>query len=216
MKEIKENFIKLVTEALKTEYDRQVYYNEKTLNIPYLIAPLLQVLESEEENSDLITLFNDLKDYPEYNIYYSSDKTEGYSNGSLEINLCRCLEESLNEYENHYETANFTYSIIFGFDERYWGYCKCSVGDEDYRADKECCGHGCDWVAPTVAIHKNIHICSNNFRGDEHNFWDFEDEFYESDEKFALEKEMRDKENKITYIKERITDLQNELEKLEK
>ena len=51
----------------------------------------------------------------------------------------------------------------------------------------------------------------HSWDGDEHDYWDFEDEFYNVDEK---EKQEKQKQAKINRLKNQIEDLQKELDKL--
>ena len=109
---------------------------------------------------------------------------------------------------------SYSYKIEFGKDDRSWGYCTCTNEDQDYREDKDCCGHGCDWTAPTISIKKIISLGNNGWTGDEHDYWDFEDNFYKSNDELAKGKEEQEKLDRIEYIETTIDELKNELLKL--
>ena len=96
-------------------------------------------------------------------------------------------------------------------DERHWGFCQCSAGDEDYDERHSCCGHDCDWTAPAYSIEKVIDLGRKEWEGDEHDYWDFEDKFYNIDEK---EKQEKQKQAKINSLKNQIEDLKKELDNL--
>lgn len=104
---------------------------------------------------------------------------------------------------------------IFSYDERNWGYCQCSPGDPDYREDKHCCGHGCDWEAPSVEVRKSFLVSNHSWSGDEHDYWDFEDKFYADDKEENKKKLLAEREYKIKNLKETIENAQKELKKLE-
>ena len=169
----------------------------------YIIAPLKQNL-LKEEYKDFITHLSKYN----YQINYSEDKSEGYTNGSIDIYLYQRNSE-YEEWNTPFE--NFSYNIEFTKDQRYWGYCECTSDDEDYREDKNCCGHGCDWTAPEFRIKKVIDIGIDSWHGDAHDYWDFEDNFYKSDKELAEEKAKKDKELKIKYLQDNINKMQKEL-----
>jgi len=85
----------------------------------------------------------------------------------------------------------------------------------DYREDKQCCGHGCDASFCEFSLHKVLHIISDSWEGDEHDYWDFEDEFYLSDKELAEKKEKEDKEREVLELKNRIEADQKRLAELE-
>ena len=104
---------------------------------------------------------------------------------------------------------------MFSYDERNLRYCECSPGDLDYREDKHCCGHGCDWEASKIEVRKSILVSRCSWDGDEHDYWDFEDEFYADDKEENEKKKLAEREYKIRELKETIENAQKELEKLE-
>jgi hypothetical protein len=207
--QIIDDFIKELVDQLERENNDRSYHKKKLLNIPYIIAPLVQHLISETYKDFL----KDISSHS-YFINYFDDNTEGYSNGYIEVNLYNKSEEDCDDYYNP-ECELHNYKIVFGKDQRHWGYCQCVPEDEDYRKDKDCCGHGCDWTAPTFKIEKTFSLGQNSWVGDQHNYWDFEDNFYASDKKLAEEKAKRDKEERIKYLQENIEIMQKELSEIQ-
>lgn len=206
MEYILNKFIDDLIKELKRENDDREYREKRKLNIPYIIAPIKQHL-LDDVYKEFLT---NLSKYT-YQINYNEDKFEGYTNGNVEINFYE--KDSNDEYYTPAE--KFSYRIEFTRDERNWGYCECSEDDEDYREDKHCCGHGCDWSAPEFRMYKVIDVGIDSWDGDAHDFWDFEDDFYKSDKELADEKAKKDKELKIKYLQDSINKMQKELSGLQ-
>lgn len=198
MEYIVNDFIKRVVEELKDKNNERQYEQKTSINMPFVISALYQHLQDEEFKPFL----EDLSKH-DYNIIYIDTNEGWYNYGKLHINLWE--DDSSIEY---------SYTINLSYDERSWGYCECEIGDDDYREDKGCCGHGCDWSAPAFNLIKEINLGYKNWDGDEHDYWNFEDEFYKSDEELAEEKERRDKENKIKYLEQQIKEMQIKLNEL--
>ena len=153
MENIKEEFINKVIECLEYENDDREYHSKSKLDIPFMIAPLSQSLDNFKY------MLNDLKIH-EYGIYYEEQENY-YNNGAIYIQLYKnnseLIEEELEEKE-YYDTdfpMDYTYKINFESDQRYGGYCQCSENDKDYDSRYDCCGHGCDWTAPSYSIEKS-------------------------------------------------------------
>ena len=85
----------------------------------------------------------------------------------------------------------------------------------DYREDKQCCGHGCDAAFCEFSLYKVLHIASGSWEGDEHDYWEFEDEFYLSDKELSDKKEKEDREREIEVLRNRIEADQKRLAELE-
>ena len=210
MNNVKEDLINKIVDELKRVNEDKEYRGEKELNIPFMIAPLSQSLEQ------FGSLIKELEDHTHYRVNYIEPEQENYySNGTIEITLEKNDnelnedEKFIKECDNHfYFPTDYTYKINFEIDERDWESCKCSEGDKDYDERHKCCGHGCDWSAPACYIEKVIEIGSKAWEGDEHDYWDFEDKFYNVDEK------EKQKQAKINRLKNQIEDLQKELDKL--
>ena len=152
---------------------------------------------------------SDLRDCDNYDIVI----------GDYNYYICKVNVFLYNETENDnwkcVEESDFRYEIIFNYDERNWGYCECKPSDQDYREDKHCCGHGCDWEAPSVEVRKSFLVSNHSWHGDEHDYWEFEDKFYESDKEENEKKLLAEREYKIKNLKETIENAQKELKKLE-
>ena len=213
MNNVKEDLIKKIVECLSKENEDRECHSKNKLNIPFLIAPLSQSLEQFD------SLIKDLEEHTYYEVIYIEPEQENYySNGYIEITLKK-NDNELNEDEKYikenneysYFPTDYSYKINFGMDERHWGFCQCSEGDEDYDERHGCCGHGCDWTAPEYFIEKVIDLGRKEWEGDEHDYWNFEDKFYNVDEK---EKQEQQKQAKINRLKNQIEDLQKELDKL--
>ena len=208
MNNVKEDLIKRIVDELKRVNEDKEYRGERRLNIPFMIAPLSQSLEQFK------SLINDLEEHTYYGVtYIEPEQGNYYSNGTTEITLEKNdneldkEEKYIKEHEEYsYFPTDYTYKINFEIDERDWKLCQCSEGDKDYDKKHNCCGHGCDWSAPACSIEKVIEIGSKVWEGDEHDYWDFEDNFYNIDEK--------EKQKKINRLKNQIEDLQKELDKL--
>ena len=208
MNNVKEDLINKIIDELKRVNEDKEYRGERELDIPFMIAPLSQSLEQFD------SLIKDLEEHTYYGVTYIEPEQENYySNGIIEITLEKNdneldkEEKYIKEHEEYsYFPTDYTYKINFEIDERDWKFCQCSEGDEDYDERHNCCGHGCDWSAPACSIEKVIEIGSKAWEGDEHDYWDFEDKFYNVDEK--------QKRAKINRLKNQIEDLQKELDKL--
>lgn len=179
-----------IVEALKAENEE----SDKEYDIPFLISILWQEFNTKSElykelESDLKNSYdicvNKFSEGPEVLIYFWS-------------------------------IQKLSYRIRFETDERYWGDCECNPDMKDYREDKHCCGHGCDWEAPAVTITKCCDIASHHtWNGDEHDYWDFEDMYYEREKEEATKKLIKTKKREIEYWKDVIKNAENKLEELE-
>lgn len=110
---------------------------------------------------------------------------------------------------------NYDYLISFTYDFRDYGYCECTPDMDDYREDKECCGHGCDATFCEFLLQKISYVKRDSWHGDEHDYWNFEDEFYLNDEELAAKKREEDKERMIEELKNRINEYDKKLKELE-
>lgn len=190
---IKQEFIDRVIGILESENDS----NEKQYNIPFIIAPLDQRLNECEE------FLQDLKNNSYYINMVDIDDEDYYTYAKLEIGFYNEREETINDL---YYTINFVRV------ERYWGYCECSEGDEDYDIRYKCCGHGCDWSAPSFSIIKQYSCGDYSWNGDEHDYWDFEDKF---NNVTLEEKKDLQKKAEIKSLEEQIKTLTEKLHKLQ-
>lgn len=203
-----QEFIEQLVDALKYENECKESYDEK-FNIPFLISALWQDLMDRSKCYD--GFCSDLKDCDNYDIviencdYYICKTNVIIYNGIKDMYGDSC----------GYIEAKFRYEIIFSYDERNWGYCKCKPNDLGYREDKHCCGHGCDWEAPTIEVRKSFLVSNHSWSGDEHDYWEFEDEFYLDDKEENEKKLVAEREYKIKSLKETIKNAQRELKELE-
>ena len=217
MKKLQNNtlqkFIENLIEELKRENEDIKYCNGKKLDIPFVISSLWQ---SFDNYSDMYKEFvSDLEYYSEYNIIIEKSKND--YNGIIDVLV------SLVKYKNgaedflldNNEYPGYGYRFEFSYDERNWGYCECTPDMPDYREDKHCCGHGCDASFCLFELHKVLHIAKDYWHGDEHDYWDFEDEFYVSDKELADKKAEEDRLRKIEELKNQIEVASKKLAELE-
>ena len=201
-----QKFIEQLIDVLKYENTYREP-NGKKLDIPFLVSVLWQDLTNNYECYN--EFCSDLRDCDNYDIVIGEDnycicKVNVFLYNDTENDNWKCVEES-----------DFRYEITFSYDERNWGYCQCSPGDPDYREDKHCCGHGCDWEAPSVEVRKSFLVSNHSWHGDEHDYWDFEDKFYANDKEEKQKKLLVEREYKIRNLKETIENAKKELKKLE-
>lgn len=194
-----QKFIEQLVDVLKYENTCREP-NGKKLDIPFLLAALCQDLMYNSKRYDVFC--SDLRDCDNYDIVIEDS----------EYYICKA---NVIIYNERAYGLIFRYEITFSYDERNWGYCECSPGDPDYREDKHCCGHGCDWEAPSVEVRKSVIVSNHLWVGDEHHYWEFEDKFYADDKEENEKKLLAERECKIRNLKEIIENAQKELKKLE-
>lgn len=184
-----DNFI----EELKYENEirtRCNYYDKKKLDIPFIISSLYQ---SFDKYPDVYKEFvEDLKRDDDYQIVIDDPNNE------YEI-----INVSIYIYEFN-ESLDYHYQLKFYYEDRNYGYCECTPDMEDYSEDKHCCGHGCDATFCRFEFKKVLNVFGGGWEGDEHDYWDFEDEFYASEKELADKKAEEEKKNIIKMLKERI------------
>lgn len=190
----KVNYEELSKQLINDIIEELKYSDIEEERICFMVAPLYQTLENNEE------LLNDISKY-KYCVTYFEPEEDEYTNGYISIYLS---DEDGNELP-------YIYELEFNIDGRLWGYCQCSDEDKDYDARYKCCGHGCDWYAPAYSIRKITYICNNSWIGDEHDYWEFKDNFYNVTKK---EKEEEIKNNRIKELQETIKRCSEELDEL--
>ena len=184
--------------------------NEYPIDIPFYISILWQrIKEHPEKYTDF------LKDITYESNYEICQKTPC----DPSIWMVRVFRYSPTIFDNKVDedwsySCDYEYEIKFSCDERWWGYCECKSGDEDYRDDHKCCGHGCDWIAPTVSISKCYDYDYGTWNGDEHDYWDFEDSFYKDEIEVKAKKEEEEKRLRIEQLEKEMADCKKELDKL--
>ena len=109
---------------------------------------------------------------------------------------------------------DYCYYIEFLYDERMWGYCDCTFEDEGYDETHRCCGRGCDWIAPSFRIVKEITLGGASWEGYAKDYWEYENKFYNIEKNKNEEVEKYQKEQRRKSLKEQIERLQEELKTL--
>lgn len=208
-----QKFLDRLTEELKSEnkdreYENKSEDNKKSIfDIPFLISSLWEAFRAEQSTySDFVECLNKSYDY-QINIVEPDNDYYGICKAIVSFHISEKVYEGVEDY--HYE-------IDFFYDPRDWGYCDCTPDMEDYRVDKQCCGHGCDWWAPAFEIRKSFNMGGNSWHGDEHSYWDFEDEFYTSDKELADKKAEDNRLREIEFLKKEIENASKRLSELEK
>ena len=201
----------LVEELNRENVDRE-QTGIRQLDIPFIISTLYQ---SFKNNPDKYNEFiEDLVEWSDYFIVIN-DSHNTY-NGIIDVDVILGKETSDADFDcTEYKYSNYRYMISFNINERLYGYCECTPDMPDYREDKHCCGHGCDAIFCEFDLDKVMHITSESWDGDEHDYWDFEEEFYASEEEIAERKLRIDRELAIEELKEKNAAEQKRLEKLE-
>lgn len=209
-----QTFLNSFIKELKRENENREYKNIMKLNIPFIISSLYQSFKNNEDSYK--EFVEDLKKYDDYNI--SIDDSANDYNGIIDVHvgLVKYVERNDSDFAyDDYDYPDYNYEFEFAYDERNWGYCECTPDMDDYREDKHCCGHGCDASFCEFELHKILHITKDTWHGDEHDYWDFEDEFYASDKELEEKKSKEDKERKIRNLKETIEEATKKLAELE-
>jgi hypothetical protein len=174
----------------------------KPLDIPFIISSLYQ---SFVNKTNLFQEFiHDLCRYSDYNISILDSQNEYNGLIDVEVNLVKYIDSNDNDFYDQEDYPKYNYKLCFTYDTRDYKYCECTPDMSDYREDKQCCGHGCDASFCEFSLHKVLHIVYGSWEGDEHDYWDFEDEFYMNDKELAEKKEKEDREREIEELKNRI------------
>lgn len=200
---VKERFIQQLIKELNEESKwRVLHENKKPLDVCYMVSVVDQQIENYQE------FMHDLQTRNWLINGYDEDTTGGYTNGKIGILIEKTEEEK--EYRNDvYE--DYCYYIEFLYDERHWGYCECSADDEGYNEKHKCCGNGCDWDAPAFRITKEINMGYSTWKGQQRDYWEYEERFNLKQENKNKEVEEHQKQQKKARILEEIQRLQDEL-----
>lgn len=208
---ILQNFLDKLAEDLKSENENREYENlsednkYQILNIPFLISSLWEAFRAEPNTySDFIKCLNESYDYQ---ILITEPDNDYYG-------VCKAIV-SFSTSGTEWMLEDYQYEIDFLYDPRDWGYCECTSDMPDYREDKNCCGHGCDWWAPAFEIRKSYKVGNHSWNGDEHDYWEFEDAFYADDKELADKKAIEERERMIKELKNRIKADSKKLAELE-
>jgi len=204
----KDQFIKNLINELNNENENRINCDKKPLDIPYIVSVVDQQIENCKEFIDDITMHTYLING------YDEDNSMGYTNGKIRILIEKSDDEKESEYmiDAYYD---YCYYIEFLYDERHWGYCECTPEDEGYNEKHKCCGYGCDWSASAFRIEKVISLGGYSWKGQERDYWEYQEQFESNEQnknkevdKFKLEKEKQ-------YLRDKIKELQDELNELE-
>lgn len=207
-------FLEIFLEELKRENRSTNTYTAKPLNIPFIVSSLYQSFQNNIETYK--NFIKDLEEYPDYNIIIEESKNDYNGIIDVSVNLVKDNEHYDDDiYIPDCDYPDYSYLLVFSYDERYYGYCQCTPDMTDYREDKHCCGHGCDASFCSFSLHKVLNIVSDSWHGDEHDYWEFEDKFYASDKELADKKAEEDKARMIEELKNRIAADQKMLAELE-
>jgi len=208
-----QRFMFELIEVLKEYNETTNTHTAKLLNIPFIISTLYQNFSEKADKYD--EFIQDLCLYPDYNFLILDSQNDYSGIIDVEINLVKYPDEENEQYYMNSHSSNYDYKFCFTYDTRDYGYCQSTPDMPDYREDKQCCGHGCDAAFCKFSLHKVLHIVSGTWEDDEHDYWDFEDEFYLSDKELAEKKEKEDREREIEELKNRIEMYQKRLAELE-
>ena len=197
-----QKFIERLVDAFKYENEYRES-DDKKFDIPFLVSGLWEDLTDNYKHYDKFC--SDLRYCDDYDIEIHDSNYH-----ICKVNVIIYNGDGWGNLKTYFE-----YEITFGYNERNWGYCKCTPDDKDYREDKHCCGHGCDWKVPWIMVRKSFLISEHLWSGDEHDFWNFEDKFYADDKEEMEKKLLVEREYKIKSLKETIENAQKELKELE-
>lgn len=174
-------------------------------NLPFITSSLYQILSSPTSE-----VSNFIFDINKYKIDIKIEDT----NDDYEVAIVKIfLYDKQNKIEiNHY------YQMHFILDTRYNNYCQCTSDMEGYREDKQCCGYDCDATFCTCYIDRIESICFHRWNGCEHDYWDYEDKFYETYpelKKQELINSIKRTQKEIDFAQEQLEDYQRQLRNLE-
>lgn len=202
-----QNFLDELIETIKyeKEYDHNLINDQ--FDVPFIISSLYQSFNNNPD--DYTELISDLEKYPDYG--FSIEDSRNTYNGIIDVYIY--LSKEMNDWQE--ESPNYDYLLSFTYDERDYGYCMCTPDMEDYREDKRCCGHGCDATFCEFLLQKISYIKRDSWNGDEHDYWNFEDEFYMSEKELDEKKREEDREREIKELKNRINSDMKKLAELE-
>lgn len=156
---------KLLSELETILLDENQYKKtEQKLDIPFLLSGLYQSFYLQENL--YLDFINCLSSQSYYVYLTDSDRTYN--------KICKAI---IQFYDTSLNDTDYRYEIDFFFVPRNWKYCSCNPTYKDYREDKKCCGHGCDWDAPAFEIRKSFVMHRHEWMGDQAMYWDFEDQY---------------------------------------
>lgn len=199
-----QNFLDRLIEEIKEENEERKDRELSDINIPFILSAPYQSFGNDIDKYK--EFIQDLNDYPDYNVIVSESKDDYNGIIDVEINLVKDNSDyNSDNYIPDYDCADYSYLLSFSYDDKDYGYCQCTPDMPDYREDKHCCGHGCDASFCSFSLHKVLNVVSDSWYGDEHDYWEFEDEFYASDKELADKKREEDRVREIEELKNRIS-----------
>lgn len=205
-----QKFLEQLIKAFKDENEMILRGNGKSdfvkeIDIPFMISSLYQKLNRNP--SHFHKFIDDLENHPDWNISIEQPKNSEYKAAVARIDYY-----DLGDLENNW--TGFYYILTFYYDDRLFGYCQCTPDMPDYREDKHCCGHGCDAVFCTFTLEKVSYVTAGTWDGDEHDYWNFEDEFYKSENELREKKELEEYKREVQRLKYEIENASKKLNKL--
>ena len=207
-----QKFLDKLIEELKREKEYSRLKNDQ-LDIPFIISAMYQSFKNNAEKyEDFIA---DLDKYSDYGLYVEDSQNDYNGLIDIGITLVRYINDANDPTFTDYDNPDYDYKFTLTYDERHYAYCECTPDMEDYRDDKGCCGHGCDASFCAFELHKIVHVVEDSWHGDEHDYWEFEDNFYKTDKELGEKKAKEDKERKIRNLKETIEEATKKLAELE-
>ena len=207
-----QKFLDKLIEELKREKEYNRLKNDQ-LDIPFIISAMYQSFKNNTEKyKDFIA---DLDKYSDYGLYVEDSQNDYNGLIDIGITLVRYINDANDPTFTDYDNPDYDYKFTLTYDERHYAYCECTPDMEDYRDDKGCCGHGCDASFCAFELHKIVHVVEDSWHGDEHDYWEFEDDFYKTDKELGEKKAEEDKERMIRNLKETIEEATKKLAELE-
>lgn len=129
--------------------------------------------ETIYQHEDKVSFLYEEVDKYQLDFRYEYDTTEGYTLGKISIHPYTISDEE----DTYQPYADHHYEIELLYDERYWGYCMCNSSMELYDPVHNCCGDGCDWVAPQISITKIENKAYFTFNGIQRDMWSLQKEW---------------------------------------
>lgn len=180
-----------------------------TCNLPFVTSSLYQVLSSPTSE-----VSNFISDISKYKIDIDIDNI----NNGYEVAIVKIY---LYDKQNKMEKEHY-YQLRFILDPRYYNYCQCTPDMDGYREDKGCCGYDCDATFCTCQINMIKPLCFHKWDGCEHDFWDYEDKFYETypelkdvNKKQELINSIKRTQKEIEFAQEQLEEYQRKLRSLD-
>lgn len=191
------------------QFVHTLHRDNDSYNLPFITSSLYQILANPTcESVDFIS------DITKYRVDIDVEDT----NDDYEVAIVKIY---LYDKQGKIEKDHY-YKMHFILENRYDNYCQCTPDMEGYREDKQCCGYDCDATFCTCYIDRIDPICFHNWNGCEHDYWDYEDKFYEAypelkdaKKKQTLIDNINRTKKEIDFAQEQLEDYQRQLRNLE-